>query len=155
MYTLTLLLHSWIRWAVFAAGLFAIARAISGLTGRRPWASADHTAGAAFVGLLDLQMLIGLVLYFGLSPITTETMRDMGAAMANDGLRFWAVEHPFGMLVGIALAHVGRGRVKKATDPARKHRTAAIFFVLALIAILVSIPWPGAVQGRPLFRFGL
>ena len=57
-----------------------------------------------------------------------------------------------GMLIGTALAHVGRGRVRKAPDD-RKGRTAAIFYGLALLAILASIPWPGLPAGRPLFRF--
>ena len=73
--------------------------------------------------------------------------------MANTGLRFWTVEHPFGMLIGVALAHIGRGRIRKTRDAVRKHRTALIFFTLALIVIVISIPWPGRpIIGRPLFR---
>jgi hypothetical protein len=34
----------------------------------------------------------------------------------------------------------------------RRHKLAAIFFGLALVAILATIPWPGMPAGRPLFR---
>lgn len=153
MYTLTLLLHSWLRWAVLLAGIAAGARALAGWLRGQPWTRADNAVGAAFVGLLDLQMLLGLLLYFGLSPIAREGMRDFGAAMASDGLRFWMVEHPFGMILGIALAHIGRARLKKTPDGPRRHRTAAIFFLLALVIIIASVPWPGGVQPRPLFRW--
>jgi len=119
---------------------------------RRAWTAGDDRAGQVFVGTLDLQLLIGLVLYFGLSPITRAAMQDFGAAMGNSMLRFWAVEHILGMVIAVALAHVGRVRVRKTTDPVRRHKLAAIFFGLALIAILATIPWPGMPAGRPLFR---
>jgi hypothetical protein len=76
----------------------------------------------------------------------------MAATMRNAPLRFFAVEHPFGMLIGLALAHVGNAKIKKATEGAGKHKLAAIFFGLALVAILLSIPWPGTPGGRPLLR---
>ena len=155
MYNAALNAHSWIRWAILLFGLIAIARAISGRASGRPWSRADDRMGAFFAGALDLQMLIGLIMYFALSPITKEGIRDIGAAMANIGLRFWTVEHPFGMLIGVALAHVGRARIRKTPDAVRKHRTALIFFTLALIVIVISIPWPGRpIVGRPLFRIG-
>jgi hypothetical protein len=80
-------------------------------------------------------------------------MQDFGGAMANSALRFWAVEHLFGMLVAMVLAHVGRARVRRVSSDSRKHKVAAIFFTLALLTILASIPWPGTVAGRPLLRW--
>lgn len=152
MYPSVLLLHSWLRWAVVLAGLFALYRGIGGWAGTRAWSRVDDRAGFWFAMSLDLQMLIGLLLYFFLSPFTTEALNDFGAAMKNPGLRFWAVEHVFGMVLAIALAHIGQARVRKATA-SRKHRVAAIFFGLALLAVLASIPWPGMPNGRELFRF--
>jgi hypothetical protein len=153
MYTLMLVLHSWLRWAVLIAGIVAAARGLAGWLRGQRWTRADDTIGGIFVGTLDLQFLVGLLLYLVLSPITAEALRDFGSVMANSGLRFWAVEHPFGMLLGVALAHIGRVRAKKAPDGPPRHRTAAIFYALALILILVSLPWPGGPQGRPLFRW--
>lgn len=142
MYSLLLILHSWLRWAVLAAGIAAIARGGSG----------NQSAGKWYTTFLDTQMLIGLLLYFGFSPITGAALEDFGAAMRVPQLRYFAVEHVFGMLIAIALAHVGRARVRKAA-PERKARTAAIFYGLSLVALLASIPWPGMPAGRPLFRF--
>lgn len=56
------------------------------------------------------------------------------------------------MLAALVLAHVGRVRIRKAGDPRRKRRLALIFFGLALVAIVASLPWPGMATGRPLFR---
>jgi hypothetical protein len=153
MYNVTLLAHSWLRWAVILAGLVAVGRAIAGASGRREWTRADERAGMWFVMLLDLQLLIGLILYFALSPITRAAMQDFGAAMKSSGLRFWAVEHLFGMIVGLALVHIGRVRTRKLTDSAARHKVALISYTLGLLAILISIPWPGMPNGRALIRF--
>lgn len=151
MYDAALLLHSWLRWIVLLLGFMAVARAVAGRsTGN--WTSTDDRIGALFTRALDLQMLVGLILYFALSPITHEGMRAMGAAMGNSSLRFWTIEHPFGMVVAIALAHIGLKRVQKTIDGVRKHRTALVFYTLSLIVILLTIPWPGRPIGRPLFR---
>jgi hypothetical protein len=152
MYPTILFLHSWLRWAVILLGLLAIVRGIIGGTSRRPWTPVDDRVGLLFIISLDVQVLIGLLLYFVLSPITQAALADFGGAMRVSALRFWAVEHVFGMVVGVFLAHRARSRVRAIPDAVRKHRVAAIFFALAMVAILASIPWPGTPYARPLFR---
>lgn len=153
MFNLAILAHSWLRWAVILAGLFAVGRAIAGAAGRRNWTRADERAGFWFVTLLDLQVLLGLLLYFFLSPITRAAMQDLGAVMKSSGLRFWSVEHVFGIIVGFVFVHIGRARTRKLTDSPARHKAALISYTLGLLAILVSIPWPGMPNGRPLVRF--
>ena len=152
LYAVVLLIHSYLRWVVMLAGLLAFGRAVSGSSGRKPWTPADDRAGFWFVTAVDLQMLLGILLYGFLSPITRQAFGDFGAAMKDPTQRFWAVEHIAGMLIGLALVHVGRVRTRR-TDSLRRHKVAAIFFGLALVAILVSIPWPGMPAGRPLLRW--
>jgi hypothetical protein len=152
MYLLTLAIHSLLRWAVLATGIAAFARALAGVRARRAWTPADNRAGLWFVIAMDVQFLIGLALYLGLSPLTQAAFQDFGAAMSNSTVRFWAVEHVFGMLVALALVHIGRVRVRKMTDAVRRHRLAAMFFGLALLAIVLTIPWPGMRAARPLLR---
>jgi hypothetical protein len=153
MYLWTLLVHSWLRWAVIGLALWVIGRSLASTLARRPWTPADDRLVGIFSRALDVQVLIGLLLYFLLSPITTAALGDFVASMRNAPMRFWAVEHAFGILVGVALVHIGRGRVRKSADPVRKHRLVVIFFGLALVAILVSIPWPGTPNARPLLRW--
>jgi hypothetical protein len=153
MYPAVLLVHAWMRWVVLLLAVTVVVRAISGISTKRPWNAADERGAKFFTIALDIQMLLGFLLYFALSLITREAMRDFGAAMKIPGMRFWAIEHVLGMLVGIALAHRGRSRIRAMQDPVRKHRVAAVFFILALVAILASIPWPGTPTARPLFRW--
>ncbi|MBI2188113.1 MAG: hypothetical protein HYU37_13500 [Acidobacteria bacterium] len=152
MFLLTLALHSLLRWVVLIAGAVAVARSVTAWRSRTAWTAGDDYAGWWFVIALDAQLLLGLVLYLWLSPMTQIAFQNFGAAMGNAVLRFWAVEHISGMVVALALAHVGRVRIRRAAAAASRHRTAAIFFGLALLAIVLTVPWPGMPAARPLFR---
>lgn len=152
MYDLLLFAHSWLRWLVLLAVLMAVARAAGGVSTRRPWTPVDDRAGMWMTASLDLQMLIGIVLYGFLSPVTKSAFVDMAAAMRAAPIRFFVVEHPVGMIVAIALAHIGRGRVRKAATSEAKHKRALIFFGLALLVLLLSIPWPVGPGARSLLR---
>ena len=92
MYGIVLTLHSLLRWAVLITGILAASRGITGWRGRRPWTLADERAGFWFTLTLDLQFLLGLLLYAVLSPLTWAAFHDFGGAMRDTVLRFWAVE---------------------------------------------------------------
>ena len=152
MYTALLFLHSWLRWVVIFLGIALLGGAVSGVTKRRAWLPGDNRRLVLFTTSLDVQMLIGLILYAFLSPVTQSGFENMGLTMRDPVLRFFVIEHLFGMVIAIALAHVGRARVRKASDAVARHRTVLIFIGLAMVALLLSIPWPGMPGGRELFR---
>ena len=154
MYEAVLFLHSWLRWAVLLAGLLVVARAISGRGQHRPWTPTDDAAMKWFVILVDIQMLLGLGLYIFLSPATKAAFADFGAAMRTAPLRFWAVEHATGMVAAVVLVHVGRVMSRRGINGEVKHQRALTCTVIALLLMLISIPWPGMANGRELFRFG-
>lgn len=146
MYPWLLALHSLLRWVVILTGLLAAARAFRGGT----WSAADEAAGKWYVLSLDVQMLLGLLLYGIFSPVTYAAFADMGAAMQNPTLRFYAIEHLTLMVAALALAHVGRVRIRRAATGAAKFRTAAIFYTISLLLVLLATPWPFREAGRPL-----
>jgi hypothetical protein len=150
VYELTLVLHSLLRWLVVLAGVLAAARSLGALASRRPWTPLDDKVGRWFATSVDAQTLVGLLLYGVLSPITRTAFADMGQAMRDSTLRYWAVEHVFLMVIALAMVHVGRARSRKGATSAARHRSAAISYTLALAAILAAIPWPFMPQGRPL-----
>jgi hypothetical protein len=153
MYLPVLVLHSLLRWLVLFAGLLAVVRAIAGVVTPRLWTPTDDRAGRLFVLSIDVQTLIGLLLYGVLSPITKGAFENMSVAMRDGTLRFWAVEHITMMLAALVLAHVGRARSKAGGADATRHRRAAIFFTLALVLVFMAMPWPWAREARPLFPF--
>ncbi len=154
MYSAVLLLHSWVRWLVVIAGLLAVARALVGMMGGKPWTSSDDRGTLIFTIVLDVQFLLGLMLYVGLSPITRAAFANMAVAMRQPALRFWAMEHTVGMIAGVVLAHVGRVIIKRKSEVGGdRHRLALMFFGAAMLVILLSIPWPWGANTRPLFRW--
>jgi hypothetical protein len=151
MYTFVLTLHSWIRWFAVVTGLLATATAWSS-DGANTGGNTDRW-GRFFLIALDVQLLLGLLLYFALSPNTTAMFGDFGAAMRDPAARFWAVEHEVTMLLAVVVAHVGRVLARKAVDPGARQMRLAICYTIATLAMLGGIPWPGTISGRPLFRF--
>ncbi|MBD2768658.1 hypothetical protein IC235_12250 [Hymenobacter sp. BT664] len=151
-YSVLLVLHSWSRWLVVIFGLIALYRGYVGWTGRRPFLGADNGMGASFVGSMHLQVLLGLGLYFGLSPWGLNAMKQAGA-MKDPTARFFGVEHIAVMLLAAVLAQVGRSLSKKAPDDTLKHRRAFTYYAIALILVLLMIPWGIWNPARPLFRF--
>jgi hypothetical protein len=143
MYPTILTLHSWLRWLVIGAGLWAVASAASRRAGDR------DRAGLVFTVSLDLQLVLGVILFVALSPITQAALADMAGAMKNRAWRFWTVEHPALMILALVFAHVGRivGRRGGAG------RGRLLWYTLALLALLATIPWPFLAHGRPLFRW--
>jgi len=151
LYSLLLVLHSWLRWVVVFAGVATVARsALASATGG-DWEPLDQKLGRGFVAALDSQVLVGLVLYV-ISPMTPKSGDDFHTAMAIAPLRFFAVEHATSMILGLAAAHVAWVRAKKAPDDKARHRRVAIGFGIALLLIAAGIPWPGLAYGRPLVR---
>jgi hypothetical protein len=152
IYSSVLWLHSWLRWAVLIAGLVAWLRAIGGKTARRPWTPQDELWNLLLTISVDLQFVVGLVLYAFLSPIVRQGLRNFSAAMQVNVVRFFMIEHVLGMIAGIALIHIARVKIRKTTDSQRKHRLAMVLYGIALILIIISIPWPGMPVSRPLFH---
>jgi hypothetical protein len=141
IYIIVRVLHNLVRWAVLIFGLFAAGRALIGWFGRRGWLPVDDRLGLFFTMSLDIQALLGLILYFVLSPITTENFSRFGDAMSSANIRFYLIEHLLLMIVALVLAHIGRNRAKKAPNPIARHRASAIFYTIAIILVIVAIPW--------------
>jgi len=142
MYQFTLYTHSWIRWIVFILALVVVVKSLIGLfSDNQSYKKLDNILAASFVGTMHLQLLIGLILYFFLSPLTSLAMKDMGSAMRDSELRFWAVEHITVMIFAVIFAQVGRSISKKSSDTSVKFRFQSIFFGAALLLMIIGIPW--------------
>lgn len=149
LYVISLYAHSWTRWALLIVAVLVIVQAFRGWSGTQLWDEGKATLSTAFVHLSSLQLVLGIALYGFLSPLTLQAFTNMGEAMRNGAIRFWAVEHIFIMTIAIAVAHIGAGRIRKGTDDKAKHRAAAIFFTLSVALIIAGIPWD---ESTRLFR---
>lgn len=136
-------LHSLLRWLVLFAGIAAVVMYALGYVNKKAFSNNENRISLIFTSLMDSQLLIGLYLYFAKGHFANLTG---GSAMSNPIIRFFAVEHLFGMLVALVLVHIGRAASKKGED-ATRFRKGLIYFGLALVIMLVSIPWPFTAAG--------
>lgn len=123
--------HNYWRWVVLLVGLAAIVLAIMSSTGNRPWDSLSERFTLFFTIAMDIQVLIGLVVWISEGRWS--------------GDLFLGYIHPFLMLGAVALAHVGRARADRAKTDSDRGRQAAIFFVASFVVVLLAIPfaaWP-------------
>ncbi|MEN9959727.1 MAG: hypothetical protein RLZZ474_1971 [Bacteroidota bacterium] len=141
MYSIVSTVHIVLFVLVFILGINVIARALRGRSNNSLFTESDRKAGLFFMISLHTQLLIGLALYFFLSPITATALADFGAAMKNPELRLVAVEHISVNIIAIVLATVNNAKNKKAIADAAKHKNALIFTLAALVLILSRIPW--------------
>lgn len=142
--------HSVGRWIVLLLLVFAILNSL--IAGNRPFIRSDARLGLLLMIFADIMLLIGAYLWYagdwGYKQIETLGMSEV---MKNPTSRFYAVEHLVGMLIAIILIHIGKAQGKKAIGDKAKHRRTMIFYLVALLIILASIPWPfreiGAMRG--------
>ena len=125
--------HAVWRWVMLAVALVTVVKALVGWLGKQPWSKLDDRLGMIFTITVDIQFLLGLILWFvGPFPIT-----NAAALMQSELGRFYVIEHPILMLIALALAHIGRSRSRKAATDVQKHKAAFIFYLLSFLFILL------------------
>ena len=122
--TVLLTIHSIVRWLATLVAIALLVRLVIGLVKKQPF---DKTASAltgAFGGLMDTQLLLGLLLFVldGLGKIGFPPYR-------------W--EHAVTMFLAVIVAHLP-AMWKKQTDAVRTRNTL-IAIAVALLLVFISI----------------
>jgi hypothetical protein len=133
LYPHLLAFHGLFRWVVLAAAVAAIFVAFSGWSGTKPASANLRRFGVIFVIAMDIELLIGLLLYFGASPV----------------LRSALASHTMLMLLAVICAHVGGALSRKGRTDLMRYRGAVIAYTISLLVMLAGIPW-----WRPLLGLG-
>lgn len=109
--------HSGVRYLVLLLALVVLAMALHGYFTRRPSGKADRGAMAAFTGVLDLQIVLGIILIVA-------------------GIFYGALMgHLFMMIFAAVAAHAAAVMARKSTNDRSAHaiRMAGVALALALI----------------------
>jgi hypothetical protein len=152
LHQIVLFLHSWLRWGVVLLGALTLGRALHGWARGRDWTRTDRRVQQLFVAMLDSQVMLGLMLYFALSPLTPKSLDGLRVAMSISVLRFFGVEHASVMVLALIVAHGASIASRRAEDSTARHRRGLVGLLGALLLIAVGIPWPALPYGRPLVR---
>jgi hypothetical protein len=151
MYQGLLHLHSLLRWIILILLVVNIIRHFS--ASNQPFTASDKKLGLYLMIAAHITLLLGLYQWVT-GPLGLQNIQNlgMGVVMKDSASRFWAVEHLTGMIIGIVLITIGKTVAKKNFTDTLKHKRSAILYTLALVIILLSIPWPFRVGiGRPWF----
>lgn len=127
-------LHSLLRWILLILLVVLVSKAVIG--GSKRFFEKDRKLALFILIAAHIQLLIGFSLYF------MRGYHEVLGEMGNAAIRFKSLEHPLGMLIAIILITMGYGRIKRGASDAAKFKAVKVFFGIALIIILVSIPWP-------------
>ena len=117
-----LTLHGELRWVVALVAVVATAKFALGWTRRAEFKGADRALMAAFTGLLDLNLLLGLILLFRL----------------GGGFVSYRVEHLVTMLLAVVAAHASAAW-RKSDDSVKKFRNNLIVIVAATILVVIGV----------------
>ena len=143
VYNILLHTHSIGRWILLLLLLIAIFNSL--IAGQRPFIKSDARTGLLLTIVGDTMLLIGLALWYW-GPKGYHSILNAGgmaAAMHDPTARFWGVEHITGMLISIVFLHIGKAQGKKPMSDKRKHNRTMLFYFIALVIILATVPWPG------------
>jgi hypothetical protein len=152
MYSILLALHSLVRWFVFGSLLLAIFRAYYGWLSKSGFSRFDNSIRHWTATIAHIQLILGLWLYF-ISPVVAYFLQHFSTAVHERVIRFFGMEHITMMLIGITLITIGSAKAKRKTNDPEKFKTMAIWFTIALLVILSSVPWSfSPLISRPNFR---
>jgi len=109
--------HSGLRYLVLLAGVVAVVAFVAGALSRRPYGRPGRILTAVFLATLDLQVLIGLVLFIG-------GRRPTGIHL-----------HMTMMILAAVVAHVASVLAKRRVEPGHALPLAGTLAALALIVV--------------------
>jgi hypothetical protein len=152
MYSTLLALHSLTRWLVLGSLLFAIFWSYRGWLLRKPYLNFGNSVRHVTATIAHVQLVLGITLYF-VSPIVSYFLHNFSTAVHERTLRFFGMEHIAMMFTGIIVITIGSAKAKRKENDTEKYKTTALWFTVALLIILSSIPWSfSPLISRPNFR---
>lgn len=117
-----LTLHSTVRWLILVIALIALVKFAMGWLQKQEFKAMDRGLMSGFTGLIDLQLLMGFILLFGL----------------GGGFPRQRMEHAVTMIIVMIIAHLP-ARWRKSPDDNLKFRNNLAVIVVTLVLIVAGI----------------
>jgi len=137
-------IHSILRWVIIMLLVLSIIQSFLGWIKRRELREWDSRLWLFTMISTHITLLVGLILLlFGRFGILSSGIPAGTHLMQDRFYRFFWIEHPAGMILATLFITIGRGVVKKQIADPFKYKRAFFLFLLALLIILATVPWPG------------
>jgi uncharacterized membrane protein AbrB (regulator of aidB expression) len=146
-------LHNFLRWVILVLLLLSIYRAFVGWKNKKTFSDGDRRTWLFTLIAAHLTLLLGLYQWIlGPHAMLKTTLPAGFSVMKDKYYRFFWVEHPTFMILAIIMITLGYRMAKKSIADDLKYKRALWLFIVALLFILVAIPWPFRdIVGRPWF----
>lgn len=139
MYHTVINFHIVISSCFVIAGLVLVPLSVAGwLRGRTGRERLFRPLSRVFLGLLYVQLVTGLGLYFFLKPDFSTGTGTLEEAMERSVLRFWAIEHVSLMIFALILSQIGWFFIRDLQEVERKYRAATFYYGLSFLVVLTS-----------------
>jgi hypothetical protein len=144
--------HSIFRWLVLLALMISVYRAYTGYARRRPFNKIDNLLRHWTATIAHIQLLIGMWLYIK-SPLVAYFWKHSSESTQHPEILFFGCIHIVLMLTAIVLVTIGSSLAKRRNTDHEKFRTMLLWFSVALLIILIAVPWPfSPLAARPYIR---
>ena len=124
---IVLMLHSIVRWVIVLVAVIGIGRYALVMAGRMPGSKLDRGLMSGFTGLMDLNVLLGLI-YLLWSGLATPI-----------GFPMQRIEHAVTNVIAVVVAHIFAARAKKATDDKSMARNNLLGIVVSLVLVVAAV----------------
>lgn len=140
-------IHSILRYFVIILTLVVAIQSVIGIQKKGQFVKGNRLAALFMLISCDLQLLAGLAVYYLGGHLL---LIQKGQAMANRASRFFALEHPLAMVIGIVLVHFAYNTAKKTLPDGKKFSRIFWASFVALFLFVSQTPWPYKKDtGRP------
>lgn len=146
-------LHNLLRWVILILLVTSIFQSYNGWKSKKVFTAGDRKTWLFTMVASHVTLVLGLYQWLaGRIGMLTTTLPEGTNFMREKAYRFFWMEHPLLMIISIVLITLGYGMAKKQVADSVKYKKAFQYFIIALLIIVISIPWPfREVIGRPLF----
>lgn len=146
-------LHNLLRWVIILLLLLSIIKAFSGWQQKKTFSASDKRVWLFTLIASHITLVLGLYQWlWGRYGMLKMDLPEGESVMKNKFYRFFWVEHPTFMILAIVMITLGYGMSKKPVADIVKYKRAFWFFIIALLMIVVAVPWPFRdVISRPWF----
>ncbi|WP_025764590.1 hypothetical protein [Dyadobacter tibetensis] len=152
MFILFLTLHSFVRWILLLFLIYTTIKAYAGWKSGKEFSEADRWLGHWTNTFAQVQLTLG-ILVFVKSALAKYFWANLNEVALDSEATFFGLFHMVGMALAVTVISIAVGSSKRQKEDQAKFKKLFQWFLLAIIIILIFIPWPfSPLASRPWIR---
>lgn len=152
MYGYLLIIHSYLRWIALGFLLFGLIFIIIKKSNNAIYTTKHYQLFKVIKNVFNLQFLVGILLLTQ-SPMVKAFWSQVSQAVKWREIRFFGLEHPFMMILGVMLINVFTHKTKEKIGTENAFNYLFVRYLIILFILFVSVPWSfSPFTARPNFR---